>query len=541
MVVGADGSVYIADSANHRIRRINADNVITTVAGTGTAGYSGDSNLATAAQLNYPINVAFGPDGSLYIADSGNARIRRVHPDGIITSVAGSGHEGSIGDGGPATEVRLNSSYAIAVGPDSSLYITDFYGSRVRRVGPEGIITTIAGTGVWGFGGDGGPATAAQLNNPSGLAVGPDGSLYIADKSNQRIRRVGTDGIIATVAGNGSSGHGGDGGPATQAQLHNINRITLGTDGSLYIADSNYGLFDYGRGLYVRRVRPDGIIRRWQDRRFGGMAVMAVRPPKLVRSDRGVAVGPDNRVYISDNYFMRVRQVAPPLPGFSLNDLIVSSEGANEIYVFDSAGRHRRTLNALTATVHYRFHYDNVGRLTQIIDGNDKITTIERNGAGHPTAIVGPFGQRTTLSLDPQGYLDSLRNAAGETTRLTYSADGLLSSMADPKGNLYRFSYDSLGRLSRDEGPAGGFKALSLQEGRDGSTTRLTTALGRSTTYVVERLTTGSMRRVNIDPGDCKVRLRWEPMAFVASPTPTVADVSSAAPDPRFGMQAAGP
>ena len=317
MVIGADGSVYIADSTNHRIRRIGLDNIITTVAGNGLAGYSGDGGLATAAQLNYPIDVALGPDGSLYIADSGNSRIRKVTPLGIITTVAGAGPGGSA-DGKPATEVHLNSPYGIAVGPGGSLYIAEFYGHRVRRVGPEGIITTAAGTGAGGFGGDGGLATGTQLNNPLGLAVSRDGSLYIADKSNQRIRRVGIDGTITTVAGNGSSGHGGDGGPASQAQLHNINRIAVGPDDSLYIADSNYGFFDYTRGMYVRRVRPDGIMTTvagsdiWGDGGDGGSASQA-----RFGAIEGVAIGPDNRVYISDNYFMRVRQVGPPLPEYS--------------------------------------------------------------------------------------------------------------------------------------------------------------------------------------------------------------------------------
>ncbi|HSF33186.1 MAG TPA: RHS repeat-associated core domain-containing protein, partial [Candidatus Tectomicrobia bacterium] len=540
LVVGRDGSVYIADSANHRIRRVNHHNMITTVAGNGTAGYSGDGNLATAAQLNYPIDIALGPDGSFYVADSGNSRIRRVGPDGIITTVAGVGSEGFSGDNQPATEVHLSFPYAIAVGPDSSLYIAEFYGSRVRRVGPEGIITTVAGTGSGGFGGDGGPAAAARLNNPSGLAVGEDGSLYIADRSNQRIRRVGTDGIITTVAGNGTDGHGGDGGLATDAQFHSIYRIAIGPDGSLYIADSNYGLFDYTHGLYVRRVRPDGIITTvagsavWGDGGDGGSATQA-RFGAIV----GVAVSPDNRLYISDNYFMRVRQLGPPPPGYSRDDLIVASEGASEIYIFDGGGRHLRTLNALTATVHYQFHYDSAGRLIRIIDGNNKITTLERDNAGKPTAIVAPFGQRTTLSLNAHRYLASLRNSVGETTRLTYTTDGLLTSLTDPKGNPYRFNYDSLGRLTRDEDPAGGFKALSLLVNRTSSTTTVTTALSRKTTYVVDRLATGGTRRVNIGPSGLQstTEIGIDGTRRIMHPDGTVTSLITG-PDPRFGTQA---
>jgi RHS repeat-associated protein len=540
IVAGPDGSIYIADSANHRIRRVKPDNIMSTVAGNGVAGYSGDGSFATAAQLNYPVDVAFGPDGSLYIADSANACIRKVNPQGIITTVAGGGTGGVSADGKLATEVSLNRPYGLAVGPDNSLYIAEFYGNRVRRVGPEGIITTAAGNGSSGFSGDGRLASLAQLYNPWGLAVGGDGSLYIADKSNQRIRRVGIDGIIATVAGNGSSGHGGDGGPATEAQLRNINRIAIGPDGSLYIADSNYGFFDYTRGMYVRRVRPDGIITTvagsaiWGDGGDGGSATQA-----RFGAMEGIAVGPDNRLYISDNYFMRVRQVGAPLPEYSPNDLIISAEGGNAIYVFDKGGRHLRTLNTLTGAVRYEFHYDNAGRLIRILDGNSKITTIERDGAGNPQAIISPVGQRTTVSLNPHGYLSSLTNSAGDTTRLTYSSDGLLSSLTDPKGNLYRFSYDTFGRLTRDEDPAGGFKTLSLVQNQDSSTTTLASALRRSTTYLVERPSTGGILRVNIDPSGLQSATE---IGIDGGRRVTHADGSVtsliAGPDPRFGTQA---
>src|SRR5205823_4626458 len=141
---------------------------------------------------------AVAPDGSLYIADGGSQRIRRVGPDGIITTVAGTGVAGFSGDGGPAVAAKLQHPYGVAVGSDSTLYISDNGNDSIRRVGPDGIITTVAGTGVAGFSGDGGLATAAQLSHPGGIALGPDGSLYLADESNHRLRRVGTDGIITT-------------------------------------------------------------------------------------------------------------------------------------------------------------------------------------------------------------------------------------------------------------------------------------------------------------------------------------------------------
>ncbi len=224
VAVAADGSLYIADIENHRIRRVGPDGIITTVAGNGQRGFSGDGGPATAAGLHHPTGVAVAADGSLYIADYDNYRIRRVGPDGIITTVAGNGNYGFSGDGGPATAASL-STHSMSPSPPTAActsWTTDYYNHRIRRVGPDGIITTVAGNGNWDwdFSGDGGPATAASLYYPSSVAVAADGSLYIADYDNHRIRRVGPDGIITTVAGNGNEGFSGDGGPATAASLY---------------------------------------------------------------------------------------------------------------------------------------------------------------------------------------------------------------------------------------------------------------------------------------------------------------------------------
>jgi RHS repeat-associated protein len=540
LTVGPDGSLYIADSYNNRIRRVDPNGLITTVAGNGTGGSGGDGGPATQAQLYSPVDVALGIDGSLYIADSNNYRVRRVSPEGIITTVAGTGMTGSGGDGQPATQAALNHPYGITVGQDGSLYIAELFGHRVRRVGPDGLITTVAGMGTPGFSGDGGPAMAAHLANPWGLAIGPDGSLYIADASNYRIRRVSPDGLITTVAGNGTPGHGGDGGLATRAQLYRLNYLAVGPDSSLFIADSNYGLFDYTLGNYVRRVRPDGIITTvagttsWGDRGDGGPATQA-----SIGSPEGMALGPDGSLYISDDYFHRVRRVAPPLPSASLNALSIPSGDGSEVYVFDGQGKHLRTLNALTGVLRYQFTYDSAGRLVQIVDGDGLITTIERDAAGNPTAIVAPFGQRTTLQLDDQGYLASLTNPAGEATRMLSTTGGLLTSLTNPKGHSSRFTYDALGRLLRDEDAAGGFKALARTENADAFAVSLTSALGRATTYQVEYPATGGILRVNTDPrGLQTVRdISSDGRQRITAPDGTITTMVEG-PDPRFGMQA---
>ena len=191
MAVDGSGNLYIADASNHRIRKVDAAGVISTVAGDGTLGYGGDGGTATAAQLQDPNGVALDGAGNLYIADANNNRVRKVNSAGVITTVAGTGAAGYGGDGGPATAAQLNFPRDVDVDREGNLYIADPNNYRVRKVDTAGVITTVAGTGTQGFSGDGGAATAARLNRPTGVALDGAGNLYIADENNHRIRKVG--------------------------------------------------------------------------------------------------------------------------------------------------------------------------------------------------------------------------------------------------------------------------------------------------------------------------------------------------------------
>ncbi len=240
-VADGAGNLYVADTRNHRVRRVDAaDGTIATIAGTGTAGYGGDGGAATAAQLNNPVRLALDGAGNLYVADSGNHRVRRVDAaDGTVSTVAGTGDPGSAGDGGAATAAQLFAPYGLAVDGAGNLFIADTFNHRVRRVdAASGNIATVAGTGISGFGGDGGAATAAQLDGPHDVAVDTAGNLYVADATNHRVRRVAAaDGTIATVAGTGDQGFGGDGAAATAAKLDGPVGLALDTTGGLRIAD----------------------------------------------------------------------------------------------------------------------------------------------------------------------------------------------------------------------------------------------------------------------------------------------------------------
>jgi sugar lactone lactonase YvrE len=268
IVVAPNGDIYFADSNNHVIRRIDARNgVITTAVGNHDldSGFSGDDAPATEAQLDTPDGVAIAPDGDLIIADSHNDRIRRVdRPTGVISTIAGSGANGYDGDDQPAVEAALNTPSAVAAAPNGDIYIADTLNYRVRKIDAKTrLISTVAGDGTPGeFDkvGDGGPATAAQLNMPSDVAVAPNGDVYIADMHHNRVRKVDVrTGIITTVAGSGVWGYSGDEGRATDARLAGPAGIAVVADPAapgkltIFIAD-----------FYNQRVRavgPDGVMR----------------------------------------------------------------------------------------------------------------------------------------------------------------------------------------------------------------------------------------------------------------------------------------
>jgi sugar lactone lactonase YvrE len=336
VAVDASGNLFIADVDNSVIRELGTDGIITTVAGNGTQGSSGDGGPATKAELLSPAGVAVDAFGNLFIADRASQRIRKVTTDGIITTVAGNGTQGYSGDGGPATKAELLSPAGVAVDAFGNLFIADTWNQRIRKVGTNGIITTVAGDGYtnlsWlgGYSGDGGRATNAELNVPSGVAVDGSGNLFIADSSNSRVRKVGTNGIITTVAGGGPN-YPGDGGAATNAELNAPTGVAVDASGNLFIADTFWER--------IREVGTDGIVTTVVGNGstgYSGDSGAATDAELWWPAD--VAVDASGDLFIADTYNMRVRKVMLGGPALVLSHVSGANAGAYDLVVSSPYG-----------------------------------------------------------------------------------------------------------------------------------------------------------------------------------------------------------
>ncbi|MEO7804525.1 MAG: NHL repeat-containing protein, partial [Actinomycetota bacterium] len=318
------GNLFVADTYSHRIRKVSRSGLITTVAGNGVPGFTGDGGLATSASLNTPTGIAVDSAGTLYISDTGNHRVRRV-AFGTISTFAGNGAAGYSGEG-LAIIVSLNSPIGLAVDPSNNLYIADSGNNRVRKVSASGFISTLAGNGTAGFSGDSSLAVIAQLNSPSGVAADAMGNVFIADTNNHRVRQVTVGLVITTMAGNGFAGYSGDGGPAAAAQLNSPFGLAVDSLGSVYVADRDNHRVRQLKLFVAFSAPPVRSSAGYVANTFAGNGSASFSgdggPATLagLRSPNSIAVDPTGLIAFSDSDNYRVR-------GVSLSGIITTLAG----------------------------------------------------------------------------------------------------------------------------------------------------------------------------------------------------------------------
>ena len=307
IAVDAKGNIYIGDDHNNRIRMIDAHTgLITTVAGTGDAGYSGDGSLAVNAEIDGPTAMVFDAEGNMYFGDEANACIRKIDAaTHVITTIAGTGTEAYAGDGGPAVEASFVHPSGLVIDKDGNLYVADWGSSTVRKINAKtGIITTIAGTGEGDFYGDGGPADKAALSGCNELAIDKDGNIYVTDSYNNRIRKIDAEtGMINTVAGNGEQGYTGNGGEAVNATLNGPTGLAVDADGTVYFSD-------YGNNCIRSINNNTGVIMTVAgdgDYGFSGDGEPALMAK--IAGAEGIAIDATGNIYIADNNNNRVRKI----------------------------------------------------------------------------------------------------------------------------------------------------------------------------------------------------------------------------------------
>ncbi|MBT5874515.1 MAG: hypothetical protein HOH43_13940, partial [Candidatus Latescibacteria bacterium] len=448
--VDAAGILYVADRENQRIRQVATDGTITTFAGNGSLSPVGDGGQAIDAGFVFPSSVIVSTAGVMYIAETSGNRIRRVATNGVITTVAGTGVGGNTGDGGPATLATLLSPLALYLDAADNLFIADAGNDRIRKVDASGVISTFAGTGDIGFSGDGGAATDARLDAPSGIWGASDGTLYIADSSNNRLRKVDLNGVISSVAGNGNTFFAGDGGPATTARLQSPAAVALASDGTVYIADSeNNRVRSIDLSGNISTAAGNGAADFSGD---GGAALSA-----SFRLSADVALNPAGEVIVVDTRNNRIRKI-------STSGIVSTIAGDGFVDAFGE-GRFRGD-NGPAAEASIRgprgvfvaangniFIADTENQRIRKIDTDGVISTVAGDGG---VGLAGDNGPATLANLNfPSGvHVDGIGNI--------YIADTAnhIVRKVNPEGTISTFAGDgfiddiSSGRFTGDGGPA---------------------------------------------------------------------------------------
>lgn len=532
-----DGSIYYSLPGNARVvNRLNRDGTITHIAGNGSL-FGGDGGLAVNAGIYEPTDIEISEDGTIYIAEKSGYKIRKIDSNGIITTYAGSASaQGNSGDGGLAIMATIDQPKGIALADDGSLYISS--GSVIRKVNTDGTISTIAGTeGTQGFSGDGDVASLAILNEPSGLSIGPDGEIYFADSKAHVVRKINKDGEITTVAGVGSSGYSGDGSLATLANLDTPLDVEVTQAGDIFISDTG--------NCRLRHVSPAGIIKTVagsgdcsivaQQNDIENFALATSFSSNFITADtKGNIIYPIGGIML--------RKLVTPFPNSSdeEDEYVLVSEDGLELYTFDLEGKHIKTSDSVTGNTIYSFSYSTSGFLTEVIDIDGDITQIERDSNNNPIAIISSDNQRTELGIDSEGYLSEIRNPNSESYFFQYNTSGWLTQMTNPRGYLNTFQYDLMGRLLSDVNAVGGGWTLTRTESPDNAdySVQMVTGEGRVYEFSVENDNTFRVH-TNTKPDGTTIVKRFgkDGSSQITGPSGMVTSTQRNA-SPRFGVLA---
>jgi sugar lactone lactonase YvrE len=406
------GNLYIADRANHRVRKVDKKGIITTVAGNGTAGFSGDGGPATKASLNLPSGVVVDNKGNLYISDRSNNRVRMVNTKGIIQTFAGNGNDGYHGDNMPALKATLDKPFGLALDKDNNLYIADRGNNRIRKIDSSGLISTVAGDGGFYFIGDNGPAYRASIAGPTGVTVDGKGNIFIADRSNNRIRMVDRQGMIRTIMGTGQQDYNGDSELARETNLHLPFGVALDKNGDLLVVDrSHYRIRKLiMKGSKVTTVAGNGV------KQFGGDG--GPSQGANLEFPHGIDVDSKDNVIFADKAHYRIRKITPKG--------IISTIAGNGI-----RGNIGDRGPALKASIHpFRMR----------INDKDEIFFISPSGFVSLVRKVNTKGIISEyITTGDAGYQKAvLASGSGVSTKSDITVISQFSDlMPDKKGNLY--------------------------------------------------------------------------------------------------------
>jgi uncharacterized protein (TIGR03437 family) len=477
LAVDSSGNLYLADQLNHRIRKVTPAGTISTIAGKDLQGFTGNDAAATDATLRNPSGVAVDSAGNVYIADSTNHQVRKVGTDGKITAFAGAGVAGFAeldSESKPldAKNAFLNFPTGVAVDASNNVYIADTLNHRIRKVGTDGKISTVAGTGEAAYAGDGGTAVAAKINHPTGIAVGPGGSLYIADRLNHRVRKVTSDGIIRTLAGVGVAGYSGNGGPATSANLFYPAGVAADNLGNVFITDSTNNR--------IRRVSEDGSIYVVAGTgKFGDSNDDAPALSAWLKFPTGIVVASAGRVFFSDGQNSKVKELRVMAePPTATGPPVIAEGGVRTAAAFGAAGAiapgawiEIRGESLAAASREWTPGDFDGPRAPTTLDG----TRVSIGGQPAVLAAISPerLGAQAPFSLSAGETQVVVSNAAGESAPYAIqvkAAEPGLEALAAFQVSGVQFAAAQVADSSAYALPAGSVEGIETRPARAGET-----------------------------------------------------------------------